>query len=211
MTRPGRVCRECEQERTLARSSSGSPAGFAPVHRSPDEALADPGIAVWASQLRARPVLLAGAFVVGIAAAAAVYAINGLRSEARHESVMIDRDLSAVRARHFHRASDPAPSAVVTVPSGAGVTGVKAARPSAGGTGDPLPRPRPVEHVASAAERAPATYDRVLGLADALDGCSHESFFARLACEGRARAQYCDGAGGRIPQCAEPAPREYGQ
>ena len=237
MTRPGRVCRECEQERTLARSPAGAPGGFAPADRPLDETLAGPGIVEWVSQLRTRPALLGGAFVVGVGAAAFVYAISGLHGDARHESVMIDRDVSAVRPRNFQRASEPVAAEVATPPPSAGTKGAEAARAPSVGPRATSARPQAIAHVAAVSERpqaiahvaavsetpqaiahvaavsgrAPATYDRVLGLADALDGCSHESFFARLACEGRARAQYCDGTGGRIPQCADPAPREYGQ
>jgi hypothetical protein len=75
----------------------------------------------------------------------------------------------------------------------------------------PVQRSPHNEHVASTASRAPVAYDRVLGLANALDGCELESPFARLACEQRARARYCEGANGRIPQCADPATREYGR
>ena len=75
----------------------------------------------------------------------------------------------------------------------------------------PVQRSLNNERVASAVARAPVAYDRVLGLADALDGCALESPFARLACEQRARAHYCEGANGRIPQCADPPPREYRQ
>jgi hypothetical protein len=57
---------------------------------------------------------------------------------------------------------------------------------------------------------ATAGHDRVLTLAAALDGCAEESFFARIACEHRARARYCEGAGSRLPECAEPLPREHG-
>ena len=49
------------------------------------------------------------------------------------------------------------------------------------------------------------SYDRVLGLADALDRCSGAAPHARLACEARARAVYCGSAGAdRIPQCFTP-------
>jgi hypothetical protein len=52
------------------------------------------------------------------------------------------------------------------------------------------------------------SFDRVLGLADALDNCAREPLFARLACEARARTRYCDGAAASIPQCADSTSRE---
>ena len=72
--------------------------------------------------------------------------------------------------------------------------------------------PRAATMTAHSRSAAPTSYDRVLGLADALETCSHETFFARIACEHRARTRFCEAAGApQIPQCAEPPPREYGQ
>jgi hypothetical protein len=57
----------------------------------------------------------------------------------------------------------------------------------------------------------PAAYDRVLGLADALDACAHESMFDRMVCEHRARTRFCDGVEGQIAQCMQTPQRDYGQ
>jgi hypothetical protein len=56
-----------------------------------------------------------------------------------------------------------------------------------------------------------AGYDRVLGFSDALARCGDATFFARIACEERARMRYCDGAASQLPQCAEEFPRDHGQ
>jgi hypothetical protein len=54
-------------------------------------------------------------------------------------------------------------------------------------------------------------YDRVLAFSDALARCGDATFFARIACEERARTRYCDGAASQLPQCAEEFPRDHGQ
>lgn len=54
-------------------------------------------------------------------------------------------------------------------------------------------------------------YDRVLAFADALARCGDETFFERIACAGRARARYCDGAAALLPQCASEIPRDHGR
>jgi hypothetical protein len=56
-----------------------------------------------------------------------------------------------------------------------------------------------------------AGYDRVLAFADALARCGGETFFERIACEGRARMHHCSGALAQLPQCAGEFPRDHGQ
>ena len=173
LPRPGRLCRECDQElsfaRTRAKALDGLPTpGF-------DVEGVEPREAGRAARLPARPIVIAAAFAAGIAGAGAFYVGSGPPGASARQSVMIDRDLSLVTPR--------------------------AVQP---------PRSPPPVRVAAAA-RAPAAYDRVLGLADALDGCARQSFFARLACEERARARYCEGTDGRIPECAGTPARGYRQ
>jgi hypothetical protein len=194
LPRPGRLCRECEQELNLARSTAKTLETVVAPAPDVDERLPMLGVAGWAARAPRSTVIVA-AFAVGITAAITVYALNGWPGAGSGRSVMVDRDLSSVRARAPHRpVAMPIAATVSTAPEV-----VPAAR-----------NPRN-ERVASAASRAPVAYDRVLGLADALDGCALESPFARLACEQRARAHYCEGTHGRIPQCADPPPRGYGQ
>jgi len=215
LPRPGRLCRECEQELNLARSVSKTLGMEVASDADVDERLPMLRTVGWAARLPRSTVVVA-AFAVGITVAVAVYALTG--SPGAGSSVMLDRDLSAVRARAPHRSSGDAAA------RGADATARKPLRASDAPVAIPsaapvstVPEAIPVQHsphderVASAASRAPVAYDRVLGLADALDGCRLESPFARLACEQRARARYCEGASGRIPQCADPPPREYGQ
>ena len=169
LTRPGRLCRECERELDRERAAED---GLAAVVQLPGSAggfevarLGTP---------RARGAALIAAFAIGIAIAAGVYVTHGSPStHAAGASVMIDRDLSGIKPR------------VVRAPAST--------------AGSALPATVAVAH-----SGAPS-YDRVLGLADALDGCSDASPDARLACEARARAVYCGSAGAdRIPQCITP-------
>jgi len=191
LPRPGRLCRECEQELNLARSTAKTLETVVASAPDVDERLPLLGAAGWAARAPRSTVIVA-TFAVGITVAAAVYALNGWPGAASGRSVMIDRDLGSVRARAPHR--------LVAI----------AATVSTAPVVVPAQRNPRNESVASAASPAPVAYDRVLGLANALDGCALESPFARLACEQRARAHYCEGADGRIPQCADPQPRGYG-
>jgi hypothetical protein len=212
------------------------------------EGLPTIGPAAWISHLPARPTAIVAAFSVGITLALTFYALNGGQRAGNRQSVMIDRDLTSVRARTPRRPAGPEaegstvriaevrtparePDAPVTTPVAATastqpvapvtvpIATTASTQPVAPVTvpiattasTQPVARSAPKERVASAAKHVPVAYDRVLGLADALDGCARESFFARLACEQHARTRYCEGAGGRIPECAGPPPREYGQ
>ena len=87
LPRPGRLCRECEQELNLARSARPQ-GGFAQGPR-PDELLLI-GASPWL-RMPSRPVVVVAAFAVGLSAAAAVYAIHASWGTAGAESVMIDR------------------------------------------------------------------------------------------------------------------------
>lgn len=67
------------------------------------------------------------------------------------------------------------------------------------------PERSPAPGAIAVAHSAAPPYDRVLGLADALDRCRDAAPHARVACEARARAAYCGPAGAdRIPQCFTP-------
>ena len=174
LPRPGRLCRECDQEVSFARSRAKAFDGLPPPGF--DVEGVEPGGARWTARVATRPIIIAAAFVAGIAGAGAFYAVGGTPGAFARQSVMIDRDLTLLRPRTVQ-----------------------------------APRTAPTMRVASATAHTPAAYDRVLGLADALDGCAQQSFFARLACEERARARYCDGAAGRIPECGVTTPRGYRQ
>lgn len=232
LTRPGRLCRECERELERARSTAASVGDLSsavPLIDAARMATVDP--VGWTGGFRARPTVVVAAFSVGITIAAALHVVQGSQAGGKSESVMIDRDLRSVRPREYRV---PADVPVRVDISGNGVAQrnsvpasqrrepvVHTIAPTASRSPAAMAnQPRLVPAAAAAvsvpaaatavSEPAPAAYDRVLGLADALDTCSHESLFARIACEHRARARYCDGATNLIPQCAEQAPREYG-
>ena len=209
LPRPGRLCRECELERNLSRSAK-TPDSLVTRDPGVDESLPMPGIAGWAARLP-RPMVILSAMAVGLTVATAVYVLNGWPGTGR--SVMIDRDLSSLRQRPPHRSFGGASS------DAAARSGDMTAHTPSRGPDAPVAMPivatgsMPAvvavqrsglnERVGSAAPRAPVAYDRVLRLADALDRCALESPFARLACEQRARAHYCEGVNGRIPQCID--------
>jgi len=218
LPRPGRLCRECEQELDFARSAR-PPGGLAPGPQLDEVLLAEANH--WTQRLSGRPIAILAAFSVGIAAAATLYVVRASWTAPRHESVMLDRDLGSLKVRsqnatEWPRGGAPATQSDVTprkahresvsrAPVATPIVSAAATATVATAVNDP-----PKDHVATAAPHA-ATYDRVLGLANAIDGCASESYFARLACEQRARTRYCEGAEGRIPQCAEPSSREVGQ
>jgi hypothetical protein len=240
LTRPGKLCRECDQELARARAAAASAenlSSVSPLIEAPEAANEDR--LAWTAHAGSRPALVAAAFVVGIAAAVALYSMERSRASGSGVSVMIDRDLSSIRPRDLAmprgtnldaraaktenqaQAGDTAaPQRPVPGPRGAAraperrttvvfstVAGnARSATPSAD---EPPPA---VPAIAAAPESASDGFDRVLGLADALENCSHQPIFARVACEYRARARYCEASGAsQIPQCADRPPRDYGQ
>lgn len=176
MTGPGRLCRECERELDRARAASASVGDLSSAAPLVDAARMSAGDPPGlAERLPSRGTLLVAAFSVGLALAVSFYAARGSHPRAAAESVMIGRDLSNVRPREIRAPASATPRA-----------------------GDaPAAASAPVAH-------RNGGYDRVLGLADALDTCASETPYARVACEQRARARYCAASGAeRIPQCAE--------
>ena len=235
LPRPGRLCRECERELDRARAVAASVDTLSPAMPLVDVArLANEPPGGWSAQLRSRPTVVVGAFAVGIAAAIAFYVVDLSHASAPGASVMIDRDLTNVRPRDRRAVTPPfqaehAPRAAVTqslpaeqvvrvtatprnavVPVARTPTMVTAAATT---NASPVSAGSQPSITAAAPARAePASYDRVLGLADALESCSHETLFARVACEHNARTRFCEAAGApQIPQCAERPAREYGQ
>ena len=190
LPRPGRLCRECEQELNFSRSAAKALATMSSPNPGMDESLLMSAATGWTSRLPRSTVFVA-ALAAGISVAAA-FGLDGWRGATPRDSVMIDRNLAAIHAR-ASRPTSAAPSRGTAV---------------AANTGMSLERSPDNPRVASATSGASVAYDRVLALANALDGCALESPFARLACEERARASYCHDAGGRIPQCADASPQD---
>ncbi len=74
----------------------------------------------------------------------------------------------------------------------------------------------PIEDAASAVpvakpDVASAPADRWQLLSARLSGCAGGNFFARVACEHAARAQYCEGYWGQVAQCPTGIANEHGQ
>jgi hypothetical protein len=213
LTRPGKLCRECERELQRARAAAESVDTLSSAIPVIDAArVAEPAPLGFAARLRSRPSVLAIAFSVGIASAAVLYFAQDPRPAAAPGSVMLDRDLSGIRAR----GADP-PAARIAPARPRTDAMLATAAEDRGATPRPQPpgpdrrKPVVVTMAATASQPAPATYDRVLALAHALDECAQESLFGRIACEHRARMRYCEGAAGRIPQCLQAPPRDAGQ
>jgi hypothetical protein len=234
LPRPGRLCRECERELDRARAIAASVDTLSPAMPLVDVAqLANEPPGGWSAQLRSRPTVVVGAFAVGIAAAIAFYVVDLSHASAPGASVMIDRDLTNVRPRERRAVTPPLPAEpvqravgtqslpaeqvvrVTATPRNAVVPVARTPTMVAAATTNASPVPaasQPTMTAAAPAREEAASYDRVLGLADALETCSHETLFARVACEHHARARFCEAAGApQIPQCAERPAREYGQ
>jgi hypothetical protein len=192
LTRPGRLCRECESEldrERLAAASVGDLEGSLiplEVPRTPETGT-QPG---W--QTRSRPLLAALAFSIGLASVATLYVAQRSTTSPAGDSVMLDRDVSNVRPRMFQ----PGRDADVASPS-------PAPQPR-------VARPRVVTLASGSNVDARHGLDRVLALSDALARCGEQRFFDRLACEQRARARYCDDAG-RLPQCIDETSHDRGK
>jgi hypothetical protein len=205
LTRPGKLCRECERELARARQAAASVDGAATAMPDiePDRLMPASALAAW-QRRGVRVPLVVAAFVLGIGATAGVYTME--RTAGAGESVMLDRDVTRVQPRVMpsratrseHEGDEPraAARAVNVVPA----VQVREA-----------PKRRLVAVTSQPASEEPARFDRVLALSDALAQCAPEPFFSRLACEQRARTRYCDGAAGRLPQCPEEFPRDHGQ
>jgi hypothetical protein len=202
LPRPGKLCRECERELDRARLAANTVAGLAPL----GPPLAAPAVEMlpadpaWPARLRSRAsIAIAAAFAVGFAGAIVLYVGQGSAASAGDASVMLDRDVSAVKPRQFApRTAAPAVSAATAEPRRSPVK-----RSSS--------EPPPVSVVVARAkgDETPRVLDRVLELSDALAHCASETYFERIVCEQRARSRYCDGAN-RMPQCAEETPRDPG-
>jgi hypothetical protein len=103
LTRPGRLCRECEQELERARAAAASLDNLSSESPLIDTARQTVAEAVsWTERLRSRPTVVVAALSIGIASALVLYVVQASHAAGKPESVMIDRDLSTIRPRQFH-------------------------------------------------------------------------------------------------------------
>jgi hypothetical protein len=257
LTGPGKLCRDCERELERARIAGVSVDEWSavPLIDASRIAPAEEG-AGRLGRRHSRGSMIAAAFTVGLIGAMAFDI--ALRSDAAAipGSVMLDRDISGLRARSFRPASMqsiPSEPAGAKQPPSAGVAErtdspaqdspaqtssaddraqppaqhrvtqpAKSMSTSDGSRPHPdasdrsearlrdAPPPAIVAATNASGEPTPG-YDRVLAFSDALARCGDATFFARIACEERARTRYCDGAASQLPQCAEEFPRDHGQ
>lgn len=102
LTRPGKLCRECEHELGRARAVAASVdtlAGAVPLIEASRLAAGSPGRDRIA-RLRSRPAALAAAFTIGLATAAGAYVVQRTHATAP-ASVMLDQDLRNIKPRSF--------------------------------------------------------------------------------------------------------------
>jgi len=216
MTRPGRLCRECERELQRARY-----AGVSLGEIDPTLASAEASRVVandWLARLRTPGSAMAVAFAIGVSATVALHVADNSEAAVAHGSVMLDAQqmshlrqvsiVSASAAADEQAASAVEPVRSVAAKSSSAPARVRAAPPAttiAQADADEEPRASAQQ---SAVQAAP-TLDASHALGDALAHCGDEPFLARPSCEQKARARYCDSAA-PLPQCIVPA-RDYGQ
>jgi hypothetical protein len=103
LTRPGKLCRECERELGRARAAAASVdtlSGAVPLIDASRMAGMPPADA-WRARLRSRPALLLMAFSIGLATAATGYVVQRTRAASADASVMLDRDVRNIKPRSF--------------------------------------------------------------------------------------------------------------
>ena len=202
LTRPGRLCRDCERELDRERFAAASVEGLGDTLPTFD----GPGVAGSRSErlafARPRATIVAFAFALGLAGAAALYLAE--RAAPAQQSIMLERDLGAIKPRAFVPMAHDA-RAAARAASDARTTGTGQMVPVRG-----QPAREGADDAVAASAHPDARLDRVLAFSDALAQCTGERYFSRLACEQRARARYCAGAD-QLPQCADEAPRDHGQ
>ena len=223
LTRPGRLCRECERELSRARYV-GLSAGEPPLVAALPETLPMAGNE-WLAHVRAPASVVAIAFAFGVAATVTLQVIEHSEAAVAHDSVMLGSQAASVRqvsivspgAASAHVASEPVQvDASATVDVTSAPVSARPAKRAVNTTRAAAPMQTAVSAhavvnapVAADSTPVPAHVDAGAALDDALGRCGEEPFLARPDCEQRARARYCD-AMSSLPRCM-PATRDYGQ
>ncbi|HLX26988.1 MAG TPA: hypothetical protein VKV24_00675 [Casimicrobiaceae bacterium] len=207
LTRPGKLCRECERELDRARYSGMSmDALVAQSGGGEASRLADAG---WLSRVRSPATIVAIALAIGVGSAGVLHTVETLPSSAPVHSVMPDVDA----ASPLRDVAFDAPAPPVRVAQQRHKTTVAHAAVAAA---DPVTTVA-VAHSAPTTIAFHATGTRMASVSTpdaaldaALAHCSEERFFARPGCQQRARARYCVGDASELAQCATPV-RDYGE
>jgi hypothetical protein len=214
----GRLCRECDRELERARYAGVSIGELAPALPAVDASrMAASG---WRARARSPGPVIAAAFSVGLVAAVALHVVDKSEAAVTHGSVMLDARASR-ELRHVSIGDAPP---LPVVEHGAPPASAPSAAPVAK-MAAPMRAPVPRDVVIAPHEPSDAPAQIALAavepretngaaepaamLGDALAHCSGERFFARPACEERARARYC-GDAATSAQCATPE-RDHGQ
>ena len=220
LTRPGRLCRECECELARARYA-GLPIGeLAPAVTSADTSRMAGG--EWLRRARAPGSMVAIAFAIGIAATVTLQLVERSEAAVAGASVMLGSQFAPPREVSIVSPGAAAAQAdLQPVPVAAGATvdvrsgplpakpathekaRVASATPIHGASVEQPATPPASESVAAPARDAGAA------LGEALARCGDGPFLARPDFEERARARYCEAAT-PLPQCVA-REREYGQ
>jgi hypothetical protein len=240
LTRPGRLCRECERELTRARMAGIpiEPPALPATSEVARMAMAANGVAP--NRLLGRAPLIVAVLSIGAAVAATFHVAGRSDAAVAPRSVMLERDLSDLRPRAFvpvgaraagveRRAASEAPAPPASIDSSA----VHAAAVASDGAPNAPPgnsRPRVVrvssvggdagasiEQAAPvAAERAP---ERVSGPASRYDRVlAFSDALARCAEESFFARLVCEqrarsrfcNGASDLPQCTSAPPRDYG-
>lgn len=262
LTRPGKLCRECERELDRARFAGVSHddmAALAPIIDA-SRIAASTSDGGRLARMRQRGSVIAMAFTIGLVGAAGLHLAQRSTASVTPRSVMLDRDAGHERVRTWVSTSASAPpNATPSSPDAPASRIAATSSPDAPAPGSFATTSASTEHalhdasvrratlqVKSASAREPEhrlrdgsggqtastmraagsetvaavsapagetrpAYDRVLAYSDEMGRCGEETFFARIACEQRARSRYCDGASAQLPQCAGEFPRDHGQ
>lgn len=195
LTRPGRLCRECERELDRARHAGVTVGELAPEVAVPDASrVAGFSAMRWP---RTPGTLIAAAFAIGTLCAIALHALE----PSAHAAVATDSVMLV---------APPAPRHVplVKAPIAARVARVREADPVR--VTSVAPGVQAIAMHASPASEPGVARDAARTLDDALARCGEETFFARPACEERARARHCGAGSEASPRCVASA-RDYGQ
>lgn len=220
LTRPGKLCRECERELDRARHVGASIAELAATTPFDESHHRTAG---WLERLRAPGPVVAAAFAVGLAGAVALHVVDAAQTGVASRSIMLDarparsqlRQVSigaaAVALQDDAQRDEPTP-----VPPARRATMARETRVVSLVSPAALRDDAHAPDVSKVALRAPAPStaaehpDSARALGVALARCADEAFFARPGCEQRARSRYCDASTMQLPQCTLPA-RDYGQ
>lgn len=130
LTRPGKLCRECEHELERARQAGVSIGELVPPLATVDTSHMTG--TRWVAHLRSPGPVVAAAFAIGLVGAISLHAVESSTASVSAASVMLDADIRHLKPRAFGHL---APAAVEVPPVTREIDAMPPARlPSCGGT-----------------------------------------------------------------------------